>query len=90
MKLHRIKLDNKYIESVYMGHKSYEVRFNDRDYKVGDIIRFIDDKGEPLKSSMCPELPFYRIVHRLKSVEGLEEGYVVLGIDEIKESKSQT
>lgn len=54
-RIHDVKLDEIYWESVKTGNKRFEVRVNDRDYKEGDTIslhRFgfsLDPLGFPTK-----------------------------------------
>ncbi|WP_282798853.1 DUF3850 domain-containing protein [Lactococcus lactis] len=38
MKTHELKLDIKYFNDVESGKKNFEIRKNDRDFKVGDIL----------------------------------------------------
>ncbi len=38
MKIHELKLDTKYFNDVKSGKKNFEIRKNDRDFKVGDIL----------------------------------------------------
>ncbi|KXT63177.1 DUF3850 domain-containing protein [Lactococcus sp. DD01] len=38
MKTHELKLDVKYFDEVKNGTKNFEIRKNDRDFKVGDIL----------------------------------------------------
>lgn len=38
--LHNLKLQRKYADRIIDGQKTFEVRLNDRDYQVGDIIIF--------------------------------------------------
>lgn len=38
--LHSLKLMRKYADRIVDGQKTFEVRLNDRDYQVGDIIIF--------------------------------------------------
>jgi len=38
MKTHELKLDIKYFDDVKSGKKNFEIRKNDRDFKVGDIL----------------------------------------------------
>ena len=42
MKLHELKIKHEYLIDVALGNKTFELRYNDRDYQVGDLIRFID------------------------------------------------
>lgn len=38
MKTHELKLDIKYFDDVKTGKKNFEIRKNDRDFEVGDIL----------------------------------------------------
>lgn len=40
MKVHKLKLRIEYCDDVLKGNKTFEVRKNDRDFKVGDLIMF--------------------------------------------------
>lgn len=42
MKLHELKIKHEYLVDITLGKKTFELRKNDRDYQVGDLIRFID------------------------------------------------
>ncbi len=59
------------------GKKSFELRKNDRGYKVGDSLRmleFVDGKhtGRMIDAD---------IVYMLEEYAGLQEGYCIMGID---------
>lgn len=41
MKLHELKIKHEYLEAVSLGIKTFELRKNDRDYQVGDLIHFV-------------------------------------------------
>ncbi|OCG09714.1 DUF3850 domain-containing protein [Gilliamella apicola] len=38
MKCHYLKIDPEHLEQVMLGNKTAEVRFNDRDFQVGDLL----------------------------------------------------
>lgn len=38
MKIHELKLDIKYFDEVKNGNKCFEIRKNDRDYQIGDVL----------------------------------------------------
>lgn len=38
MKKHELKLDTKYFENVKSGKRNFEIRKNDRNFEVGDIL----------------------------------------------------
>lgn len=46
---HRLKIHPQYFKEVCTGKKSFEIRENDRDFKVGDIMflqEYLPDKKE--------------------------------------------
>lgn len=76
MKLHILKIKDKYYQDLIRGRKSFELRKNDRDYKVGDLIHFVGINGEEYNYNV------YIIVYVLKDVPeyGLDKDYCILGI----------
>lgn len=88
MKLHELKIKHEYLIDVETGKKTFELRKNDRDYQVGDLIHFIDvgrinttldkDDVEPA----IDENALYQITYILKDVPeyGLDKDYCILGI----------
>lgn len=94
MKLHELKILHKYLIDVSLGIKTFELRKNDRDYQVGDLIHFIDVKEDKNTSKgiepYINEDELYRITYVLKDVEkyGLDKDYCILAIKklEIKEA----
>ena len=92
MKLHELKIKHEYLIDVALGNKTFELRYNDRDYQVGDLIRFIDISVGYTNNDVEPSIyenTLYRITYVLKDVEkyGLDKDYCILGIKklEIKE-----
>ena len=53
MKLHELKILHPYLVDVTVGNKTFELRKNDRDYQVGDLIRFIDIGEDDTTTSEC-------------------------------------
>ena len=85
---HYLKIKSKYFSRILSKDKTFEVRFNDRDYQVGDTIRFevvsephynnegltITDHGEFAEEN-------FKIIYILNYPEALKDGWVVLGIE---------
>ena len=67
------------------GLKTFEVRKNDRDFQVGDIIRFLplEDDNYDVYTLKSP-LPDYIINYILADFSGLQQNYVCLAITPIK------
>lgn len=80
IKYHDLKIKKEYFQAIIDNKKSFELRKNDRDYKIGDYIKFkvINDTGEIIFIS--PD--YWYITYILKDVPeyGLMDGYCILGI----------
>jgi hypothetical protein len=78
MATHKLKILPKYYEKVLTGEKTFELRKNDRNYKVGD--KLILEEHHLYSSSGRAYL--CRITYILKdcSEYGLKDGFVILGI----------
>ncbi len=78
---HKLKFKGKSLcDDVYNGVKTFEVRFNDRDYHVGDLIVpiAIDEDLNPIDHPINDVV--YRIVYMIDNWVGLKDGYCILGI----------
>lgn len=77
--IHAVKCLPKYFDPLVSGEKSFEVRENDRDYKVGDIIalnEYSSSKGYSGKFAI------FKITYVLDNPEYCKSGYVILGLSE--------
>ena len=75
--IHELKINPEYFKSVITGAKPFEIRRNDRDFKVGDFVALneFDDK-----SGYTGESALYEITYVMTSTEYVKEGFAVLGI----------
>lgn len=78
MKMHLLKINQKYYEDVMKGDKRAELRKNDRDFKVGDLIHFTKVNGEEYE----PHINMFIITHILPVRDLIpdSEDYVMLSI----------
>ena len=72
MKIHKLKLDSQQIEPLKKGEKKAEIRYNDRDYKAGDVIEFVGMSDVR-----------FRITHITEFPQWLREWYVVLSLEKM-------
>lgn len=77
MKVHNLKIKPHYFNDVIRGLKTFEVRYNDRDFKKGDfiILEEFNNNGYYTGRFITAE-----IVYILKDEEYLKKDHVVLGI----------
>lgn len=85
MKKHCLKILPEYGVSVLKGDKTFELRRNDRNFQVGDLIVF----SCPLDAAIDERLQKknYLITYILKNVPefGLDPGYCILALKEVEE-----
>lgn len=84
MTTHRLKIQEQYADAVLNGTKTFEIRKNDRGYKIGDEIVFDVVTNEGYAVGAAARHPLngatYRIDHILDVFEGLAQKHVALAI----------
>lgn len=79
MAKHELKIWPEYFEPVFHRVKNFEVRKNDRDFKVGDII--VLRQFDPIKSEYVGGICGREISYVMDGGKfGVESGYCVLGL----------
>ena len=82
MKVHELKTLNPFFEDVWSGLKDFEVRKNDRDFKVGDRLKLIEF-GEA--KNYVPRFILKDVKYILKGGQyGISSDYVVLGLKDVR------
>ena len=80
MTVHYLKIKPEYYRDVQCGLKTFELRKNDRNFQVGDVLMLIklDDKGNE-----TDQVTRVKVNYILKDCPqyGLKEGYAILGIE---------
>lgn len=79
--IHELKIEQQYLDNLLAGKKKAEIRLNDRDYQVGDILHFRD------YSKLDNEDIFFEITH-IHSGLGLQPNYVVLSVKNCHKKES--
>lgn len=75
-KIHEVKLSSIYFDDVAAGIKNFELRKNDRGYKVGDILKLNEVKSGKETGRFIKA----KIEYMLEEHTGLQEGYCILSI----------
>ena len=82
--IHELKLDRKFFKRVREGKKRAELRYNDRNYKVGDLLFLKEVAGTDRRHTgnriMVKVLD---IVTHDEFPAGIREGYVMLSFREL-------
>jgi hypothetical protein len=82
MRVHTIKIARRYYERLVIGQKTFEVRRNDRDYQVGDLLNF--DVVNDVNSNTPEPLPEggwekAKVTYTHQGY-GLDEDFIILGV----------
>ena len=77
--VHELKIDPKYIGYVLSGAKPFEIRLNDREYAVGDLLHLT----EYVDGSYGVDGGMFRVTYILDNPDYLVDGYVCLGIEPV-------
>ena len=82
--LHQLKIKQCYLCHILEGGKTFEIRKNDRDFQVGDTIRFLPlEDGEYDAYKITSPIPEYRINYVMSDFSGLQQNHVGLAITPI-------
>lgn len=75
-KVHQVRLAKTYFDDVAAGIKSFELRKNDRGYKVGDILEMMEfSEGRNTGRLIRAEATYI-----LEDYTGIEDGYCIMAI----------
>ena len=87
MRKHKLKLNSYYYNDSASGIKTFEIRRNDREYRVGDILELREWVWSALdgKGAYTGEVHWKIVTYILNDVEYLCDGYVCLGVAPIAE-----
>ena len=75
--MHELKIEKNYLENLCLNKKKAEIRYNDRDYQVGDKLSFISSGYSRVF-----------IITHIHSGLGLQEGYVCLSLEQCFEEEN--
>lgn len=73
--IHQLKTTPEYFEAVASGHKTFEVRKNDRGFKVGDFLGLNEFNANETGRFMIVE-----VIYVLDNEDYCKDGQVILGI----------
>lgn len=77
--IHNLKCWPEYFEAIDHGLKTFDVRKNDRNYSVGDVLTF-DEWHPGVKEYTGNVSDGWEVIYVLRDFPGIEPGYCVMGI----------
>lgn len=76
--LHELKVWPEFFLNIQSGKKTFELRLNDRNFQVGDLLCL--QEYDPNEKHYSGRSVYRQVVMVLSKFPGLEEGYVIMGI----------
>lgn len=70
-----LKIRQEYFEAVISKEKTFEIRYDDRNFQVGDVLVLREYEGYYTGRTVIA-----KVTYVLSDFEGLKEGYVVMSI----------
>ncbi|WP_251768342.1 DUF3850 domain-containing protein [Vibrio sp. SCSIO 43169] len=77
VKMHRLKIKPDYLKAIIEGNKTFEIRKNDRDFKVGDRVCLVDEENKR----------YIDIIIKYITDYAQQKGYIVFSFDWISGGK---
>ena len=78
---HELKIRPEYFEAIVRGDKTFEVRYNDRNYQLHDILELQEHDGENYTGRIIKAEVTYLLDHP----GYCKEGYVIMAIKIIEQ-----
>lgn len=72
---HYLKCETEYYQAIERGKKKFEIRKNDRNFKVGDMVHLQEVVDEQFTGRVMPSLEIQYVLQDGKY--GLPEGYCI-------------
>lgn len=85
-KVHELKICPEFLSPIEDGRKTFEVRYNDRNYEIGDTLelREYDERSEQYGERVLTA----KVLYVLEGGRyGVKEGYCAMGIEIINKKR---
>ncbi len=86
---HHLKILPQYFEDVQAGKKNFEIRQNDRDFKVGDILVLKEYENGKYTGRIVKRKVNYILYGDKPFTLGLAKGYCILGLEDKTKSEEE-
>ena len=82
--IHRLKINKEYLQNLINGRKKSEIRLNDRDYQIGDVLEFDMFNCRHESGWHRTVEPICFSITHIHNGFGLEPDYVVLSVERVE------
>lgn len=79
---HRLKTVQPYFSDIKSGKKPFEIRFNDRNYQIGDTLVLEEYDNTDLTTGYTGQVIRKSVIYVLQDcpLYGLKDGFCILGL----------
>ena len=88
MQIHDLKTEKSFYHDILHGKKRFEIRKNDREYQVNDLLLLCayDQEARKYYDQQQHAPMLVRVTYMLEDYEsrGLRDGFVVMGIERVE------
>lgn len=93
MAIHELKTDPDVFTESMVGNKKWEIRFNDRNFQIGDTLKLLETKyssaemaeGKPLiYTGRALEVV---VLFMLESTYGLKDGWCLMSVEQLRKEQ---
>lgn len=82
VKVHELKINPEYFSAIKDGRKRFELRYDDRNFRVGDVLILKEWNGDFTGKSLECDVKYI-----LKNFDGLCDGYIIISLSDIRNHK---
>lgn len=79
-KTHELKTVNPHFKDIQSGQKTFELRFNDRDYQVGDILILKEYTDSKEYTNRWLKFTITHILYHEQYPEAIAPGYCIMSL----------
>jgi Domain of unknown function (DUF3850) len=77
-KVHELKTLKPYFQDIYSGVKKFEVRFNDRNFQVNDLLGL--EEFDDIEQTYTGRYIIRRVTYILSDPMFVKDGFVIMGL----------
>jgi len=81
VKIHALKTWSCYFDDVAAGRKRYEIRYDDRDFSIGDVVVLVETPTG--SETITRRIAVVRITSILRGFDGLTPGFIAFSFDPV-------
>lgn len=79
MKMHTVKCETEWLDAVIAGDKTFELRYDDRGYEVGDYLAL--EEWDPQTQEYKGQIVIVKVIYAFKDERWLQPNTIAMSIE---------